>query len=238
MARHPVARRVQRQSTHGDDVFVERVLEGSVWIKENARTLVIALVALIVLTLGFVYYRSTSARLRDVAETELTTIRQTVLAGNAALAVRDLETFLDRFGGTKAAEEARLLLGRAYLDNGEPQKAIDLFQNEVGDLGTPMGVQAGMLLAGAYEMAAQPDQAIATYLRIGERARFDYQKQLALDNAARIRFERGDAAGAVELYDRILQIVPASSPDRQVYELRRAEAAARAQGGAPAPSGS
>ena len=45
--------------------------------------------------------------------------------------------------------------------------------------------------------------------------------------AARLRFSQGQATEAVTLYDRILGILPEESADRQIIEMRRAEAAAR-----------
>jgi tetratricopeptide (TPR) repeat protein len=218
---------VPRRSTTADDVFVEGVLESTVWAKQHARSLVISIGVVLFAALLFLWYRSTTSRLRDTAETQLSGIRQTVLAGNAPLAVRDLENFMSSFGSTPAAEEARLLLGRAYIENKEPQKAIDLLRPHSNDHVTPIGVETAMLLGAAMEAAAQPDAAIEVYLRVADGASLVFQKQLALDAAARLRFEKGDSAGAVQLYDRILGILPRDHPDRAVYELRRAEAAAR-----------
>ena len=46
----------------------------------------------------------------------------------------------------------------------------------------------------------------------------------ALERAAGLRMTRGNAAGAIELYDRALKTLPEGSPDRGVYEMRIAEA--------------
>jgi predicted negative regulator of RcsB-dependent stress response len=233
MARHPTARRKPRESAPADDVFVERVFETSVWAKENARLLILTVTAVLVIAAGLLYYRNYRSRLRDIAETQLTQIRTTLMSGNTALAISDLENFMGRYGSTPTAAEAKVLLARAYLENKEPQKAIQTISGQASDLTDPIGVSSSMLLADAYEQAIQPDQAISTYLRVASNAPYDYQKRSALENAARIRAEQGDNRGAVELYDRILAALPADSPDRAVYELRRAEVAAKA---GPAPS--
>ena len=227
MVRHPTARRTQRQAAPPDDVFVESVLESSVWAKQNVRLLTIATTVVLVLVAGFLYYRNYRSRLRDVAETQLTQIRTTLLAGNAALAISDLDSFLSRFGSTPTAVEARVLLARAHLENQEPQKAIDVISSQARDLQAPLGVQSAMLLADAYVSAVQEDRAVEVLLRVGTDAPFDYQRRLALETAARIRFEQGNAQAAVDLYDRILTDLPIESPERPVYQLRRAEAAAK-----------
>lgn len=231
MARHPGARKVKReQQAQPDDVFVERVLESSAWAKENSTRLIIGAIALAVVLGLFLYYRNYRSELRDRAETQLSMIRQTVLSGNAALGARDLETWMSSYGETDAAPEARLLLGRAYLEGGEPERAIDLLSGSVGNLSSPLGVPAANLLASAYEAAGQPDRAVEEYLRIASGAPNEYQQQDALESAGRVRLQSGDPVGAVELYDRLLAAMGDGNPQKAVIELRRAEAAARARG--------
>lgn len=237
MARHPTARKIKRQQSEPDDVFVERVLETSAWAKENSSRLIIGVITLIVVAGLFLYYRNFTRELRDRAETQLSAIRQTVLSGNSALAVRDLEQYLDSYGDTDAAPEARLLLGRAYLENGEPQKAIDLLTGQTANLRGPLAVPMANLLASAYEASGQADQAVTEYLRIADNAPYDYQKWDALESGARVRLQSGDPQGSVELLDRLLQAMPETDPRRQVIELRRGEAAARAQGTASGGAG-
>jgi predicted negative regulator of RcsB-dependent stress response len=231
MVRHPTARKVHRPPPTADDVFVERVLETSAWARTHQRALIIAGVAVGALLGGTLIYRNHRANVLDNAATELTQVRQTALAGNHALAVRDLERFLDRFGDTPSAAEARLMLGEAYLDSGQPQNAIEAVGDQAADLNEPLGVPAAFLLASAFEAANQLDRAEAEYLRIAERAPLVFQKERAWDAVARLRTERGDNAGAVQAYDRLLEILPTDNQDRVVYEMRRAEVQARATAG-------
>lgn len=228
--RHPTSRKVQRQAESQEDAFIAGVLETTTWAKQNARRLTIAAIVIVVAAALALYYRNYRTGLRDRAETELSQVRTSALSGNAALAVRDLEAYLARFGGTPAADEARLLLAKAYLETGEAQKAADLLGEQAGQLGRPMGVAAALLLATAQQSLGQPDAAIQTYLRVADGAETQYLQMTALEAAARIRFEQGDAAGAAALYDRILAALPEDSPDRPVIQMRRAEAAARGSG--------
>jgi tetratricopeptide (TPR) repeat protein len=228
MTRHPVSRRVHRQETQPDDVFVERVLETSAWASTHARLLIIGAAVVAVLLVSVLWIRSSRAADRAASATELTTLRQTVQAGNPAVAIRDLQSFLDRFGGTPAGTEARLLLARAHLQAGQGQEAIDAVETQARDLTEPLGTPAAFLLGSAYESLTRWDDAEQTYLRIADAAPFDFQKIQALENAARIRIERGEPAGAVELYERLIGLLPVTSPERSVYEMRKAEAAALA----------
>lgn len=229
MARHPTARRTHRQRQDDpDDVFVGKVLETSVWAREHQRLLTIGLVVLALLILGFWWYRGNQQRIRDQAAIEIMQVRQTAQSGNPALTIRDAQAFIDRFGNTAVTPEARLLLGQAYLESNQPDQAIEAVSPLAGDLQSPSGVSAAMLTAAAHEAATRFDQAELVLLRIAERAPFDYQKIAALDNAARIRLEQSNPAGAAELYDRILQLLPEDSQDVSIYQMRRAEALAAA----------
>jgi hypothetical protein len=46
------------------------------------------------------------------------------------------------------------------------------------------------------------------------------------DDAARLRLARGDAAGAADLYQRLVDATPENNPARQIWQLRLAEAQA------------
>lgn len=64
-------------------------------------------------------------------------------------------------------------------------------------------------------------------LRVADAAPLMSQKEQALDALARNRMERGDAVGAAQAYDQLLELLPENSPARPVHEMRRAEAQAR-----------
>lgn len=228
MARHPTARRVHHERTSPDDTFVEGALRTTAWAQEHRRLLILGTVTFLVVAAALFLYRRNQQILRDRAAIEIIQIRQTAQGGNPALTIRDAEGFLGTYGGTAAATEARLLLGQAYLASNQPQQAIDVVSALAGDLESPSGVSAALLTAAAHEAATRFDEAERVLLRIADTAPHDYQKIAALDNAARIRVERGNAAGAAELYTRLLDLLPEDSQDRPVFEMRRAEALAAA----------
>jgi len=162
------------------------------------------------------------------ATAELAQLHQTAASGNRALAIRELESFVNRFSGAPAAKEGRVLLGQLHLEEGHAEQAIQALGPVAEDLGDPLGAPAALLLGAAYEAAGRSGEAERVYLRVADQARFPFQRHDALYAAARIRQDRGDYTGAVTLYDRLLGLLPADSPERSIYEMRRAEAAARA----------
>ena len=206
-----------------DDAVVAGFLSTAAWVRSHSRAVTIGVVVLgigIFAAIQYVQYRSA---LTERAASELIQVRQTAASGNIPLAVRDLETFAERFDGTPAASEARLLLAQLQLAQGNAAQAVEAVQ-PVADARDPLlAASAGLLLAGAHEAAGEPEQAEQVYLRIAERAELDFQKREALEDAARIRAARGDADGAVQLYDQLIGLTQPDSPERDVYEMRRME---------------
>lgn len=228
MARHPIAHRVPR-SDATDDVVIARLLELSAWARNHTRALTIGLVALVGAILIAAYVRNFQATARAAAETRFVAVQQTVASGNTALAIRDLEAFLATHGRTDVADEARILLAQSYLAEGQPQKAIEAIDELASSIGKGLGTTAALLKAAALEADGRTDEAEALYLRVADRARYDYERMEALEAAARIRMDRGDAAGASELYDRLVALADDGSAEKAVYQMRLAEAKARAQ---------
>ena len=227
MARHPSARRVHRANVDGDDVFVTGVLESSVWIKQHGRKLIIAGIVLAVAITAILYTRSSRASTEARATNELNNVRASVATGNLPVAIREAESFIARFGGTSSGDEARLLAAELHLRSNQATQAIEVLEPVAGDLDEPYGFNGAMLLAAAHEAANQPNEAEQVYLRIGQNARFDFQRNAGLENAARIREGKNDAAGAAELYQRILDSLEETDPQRGVYQLRLGEVQAQ-----------
>jgi tetratricopeptide (TPR) repeat protein len=231
MTRHPTARRVHRADTQPDDAFIAGVLETTAWATRHRRSLIIGGIAVAVVLTSLVLYVTQRSANRDRAAAELTQVRAVALSGNNPLAIREIETYLSRYGSTPSAEEARLLLGHSYLAEGQTAQAIEAVARPARNVDTVTGVNAAFLQAVAYETAGEPQRAEQIYLRVADGARFLYQQQEALDQAARLRLVRGDAQGAVALYQRILDITPETNGTRAVYELRLGEARAAAGNG-------
>lgn len=218
--KHPGAGRVHR-ARHDEDVFVESVLEGSVWAKRHGRTLLIGGIVVFLLLAGGIYYRNYRLQLNDKANAQLNSVRQTVLSGNKQLAATDLKNYIARFGNTPSGTEARTMLAQLYLSMNQPQEAVTAIQPIAEK--PAKSPTATLLLAAAYEAMNQPGKAEEQYLKIADEAQFGFEKREALERAAVLRMQQGNSAGAIELYDRALKSLPEDSPDRPIYEMRIAE---------------
>jgi predicted negative regulator of RcsB-dependent stress response len=219
--RHPAARRTaQQSSSEPDDAFIARVLHLGKWAEKNQQLITVLLVVLAIGVVGLVYYRSYRRGLTVQAAQELEQIYQTVAMADVEGARTELGTFLERFGGTPYEAEARLLLGDLYLRDGSPQQAQAVLRPLGESPGEPLEFQAATLLAAAYEQDGQAAEAERIYLEIADGSDLDFQVRDALEAAARLRTERGDTDGALELYERALELLEEGSPDRGLYQMR------------------
>lgn len=234
--RHPSSRRRPKGGDHPDDAFVSTTLQFGDWARDNSGALIVAVAIVAALLWGIVYYVGRRDELRAQASQELEAIHQTVGMGDREAAKQELGRFLDRFGDTRLALEARILLAEQYLRTGETAQAISALEPATESLGTPLSIQAGFLLASAYEEDGQPQRAEETYLRLAERADLQFQMREALADAARIRASRGDHEAAAELYRRILDTFEEGEQGRTVYEMRLAEVETAASTASPAGS--
>ena len=111
----------------------------------------------------------------------------------------------------------------APTPSGIAKSAVNAIKPVADDPGGPRGASAALLLGAVYESGKKLKEAEATYLEVAEEARFGFEKRDALERAAALRLQRGDSAGAIELYDRALKTLPEDNPERSVYLMRIAE---------------
>lgn len=233
MPKHPTSSRVPRPvEPEPDDKFLFAVERAASWAREHSRQLIIGGIVLAILVLAGVYYVDSQRRVEQEAAARLTELHQTIQTGNVPLAIRDLQTYLSTFGGTRAAREARLLLADLLLDQDRPADAVQALGRMPRSLDDPLGLAAAQLMAAAHEDLGQHAEAIEVYESIARDARFEFQRREALAAAARLALETGRAEQATDLYGRLVQTFEEGEPGRSYFEMWRSEAAARAATGA------
>lgn len=229
--RHPTRRRVpSAQREDADDVFAARVFVFSTWAKNNSQTLILVGVALVLAVGGLVYYLSYRSDLNRQAILELERVQQTVAFGLAQEAEVEIRRYIERFGGTRHATEAQLLLGQLHLTEGRPEQAVAVLEDAPRSGSDPIRIQARTLLGRAYEDVGRWQDAERQYLSAADAAQLDFERRDALADAARVRIQLGNHAGAAELYRRILDDLPTTHRERGMYEMRLAEVEHGARG--------
>lgn len=226
---HPQSR-TRGKKDEPEDKFLAWVLEGWTWAQENSQVLILGLVSLAVVIAASVYYVNYRAGLEEGATTQLESIHQTIGMGQTEPAKQQLDQFLEEFGDTDLAAEARLLLGQLHLDDGNAELALSVLEPATSSLRRPISVQAAFLKGAALEELERWEEAEETYLEIANASDMSFQINEALAAAARIRATNGDLEGAAELYQELLAVLDEDDSERGLYEMRLAEVQARLEG--------
>jgi len=214
---------------------MESVARVSVWMQENRRITTLALVAVVAaVAAGFVYlnYRSD---LKERAAVRLDEIRLSSRNATPGQLRAQLGTYVDQFGSTQQANEARLLLAEMELDQDSVARVVSLLQPVVDLNDHPIGYNAGWMMAVAEEQRGDREAAARWYDRLADAARHDYQRRRARAARARLYEYAGDYAAAEEIYSDLATQDDAAD-DADFYGVQLGEVRARAETGAPPPS--
>lgn len=224
---HPGRRRKRGVQDEPDDKFLAWVIQAWSWAQEQSQLLILGIVALAVVIAASVYYVNYRHGLNQRATEQLESIHQTIGTGQTDAAKEQLDQFLEQFGDTDLALEARLLLGELHLKDGNAQLALGVLEGAGTSLARPLAIQVAFLRAEALEELERWQEAEEQYLAIAKASDLTFQINEALASAARIRTRLDDLQGAADLYERLLASMESDDPQRGVYELRLAEIRAR-----------
>jgi predicted negative regulator of RcsB-dependent stress response len=229
MSAQSVAGSSRRPTTpDSDDAIVVRAIEFTAWAKRNVRLIIgVAIVAAVIVG-GLLYWRMYQADRLERAAAEFVQLQQTVSSGNSQLAVRDMEQYVRRFEGTVYAEEARVALAQLHLQQDSAAKAVAVLAGAEDRIDSPLGPQAALLLAAAQQAVGDNEAAVATYMAIADEAELRFRVVAALEAAAQLHARTGNHVEAARVYQRLADLASEGSAERQVYEMRRAEAEAMA----------
>lgn len=227
----------RRDPAAGEDPFVQSMLRMWAWVEDNARAVIAGLVIVGLLVGGFLYWRGYQASVREQAASQLQDLQGRLLSGQVApsAAESQMRTFIERYGGTEAADEARLLLARLYLRTNRPAEAVALLgQVEERSPETPIGYGAHNLLGKAHAAQGDHERALEVLGDIAEEARYPFQRTQARADRARILADMGRLGEAADIYASLVEEAR-DTQLRSLYAVRLGEIRARAETGGPEP---
>jgi tetratricopeptide (TPR) repeat protein len=175
------------------------------WAQANRRSLTMAGVVVAIVAIGLWFTISANQRRQTFAARELLQARATADAGNLPLAMNDLQQIVERYGGTRAGEEAALTLGQLRLLQDQPELAAAELEAFAARASDQFRDQAYGLLGTALEQAGRPADAARAYLDAADATPHDLVAAQLLLDAARAFASAGDTAGAADAYERILR---------------------------------
>ena len=175
------------------------------WINRNGRNVAIGAGILVVLGGGFWLYTVSASRKEAFASQELMQARSSAESGNLPLAASDLTKLIERFGGTRAADEAVIVLNQVRLVQGQRDVAVNALQEFVrSNHDDQVTASAYGLLGAGLEDQGKRKEAGDAYREASRAARLDFLKASYLIDAGRAYTTAGDSTSAKSAYAEIL----------------------------------
>lgn len=214
----------------GEDAFLRALNRFLAWAQDNTGTLVLTGVVLALGIGGAFYWQSYQQNLEQRASSQLSTLQTRLAQGaTSGMAVTDsLEAFLRRFDGTEAARDARILLTRQQIGQGQDSAAVATIR-PVADghpPDSPIGFAARSLLADAQVAAGDTAAAVATLEELAQDARFPFQRREAAAERASLLADQGRLEEARQVYERLAEEASGTEAGN-LYAVRLGEIEAR-----------
>ena len=181
------------------------------WIQANTRAVTIGAILVIAGGAGYWFYTRSLEIKRVNAERNLNQAKQSLAAGNAALAATDLQRVATRYKGTPAGAQAAMLLAQHNFDQDKFDEGLRVLQpyQAAGAAGRSLGAIWALTGDGLLSQA-KVDEAVAAFRRAAEATTYPGEKALYLSKAARSLQMAGKNAEAREIWERLKQDPEAS----------------------------
>jgi predicted negative regulator of RcsB-dependent stress response len=207
----------------------ERALE---WLKRNQRTLIGFAAGLVIVASGVWFVLEYRGRKEVAAGQALEQARFATQSGNFALAASDLSRLIENYRGTRAGDEAVIMLAQVRLNQNQASQAADELRTALdGGLDPQFQSGAYSLLGVALENLGNLSDAGQAYEDAAAAAWYDELAAQYLNDAGRVHASAGNADRATVAYERLLRDYPdaqgATEAKLRLAELRAANVAAR-----------
>ncbi len=177
------------------DDHAENLVE---WMKANARQVSIIGIATVVVIVGGFLWRSSSERKEVNAGRSLSEAQRSFTAGNMALAQSDLQKLVQRYDGTVAADQGRLLLAQVYYDQSKVDDGLKALDG-VNSSG-PFKASFHAIRAAGLEQSGKAAEAAAEYLKASDAAVTESDKGQYRSDAARSLNASGKKDEALKIW--------------------------------------
>ena len=175
------------------------------WTKINAKALTTGAVIIVVAAAGYLFYMRSKQIQAGNAERALLQAKQSLSAGNMALAQSDLQKVYARYGSTAAGVEAAMLLAQIDFDSGKYQDGISVLEKAAGTGAASDNATTIRGLEGdGYAQMGKLPEAGKAYEAAAAASIMDNEKAFQLAKAARVYQASGDTAKARELWTTLL----------------------------------
>lgn len=184
-------------ATQPDTTAVDRAQTFIDWTKINAKALSIGAAIVLVAALAYWFYARSKEIQSTNAEKALMQAKQSMTAGNLALAQSDLQKVFSRWESTPAGVEAAMLLAEIDFDAGKYQDGLTKLQKVAGSSAASANQSTIESLEGdGYAQMGKMGEAAKQYQQAADDTPFEIEKAFQKAKAARAYQSAGDAAKA------------------------------------------
>ena len=174
------------------------------WTKINARALSVGAAILVVVAAGYWFYVRSKEIQSANAEKALLQAKQSMSAGNLALAQSDLQKVFSRWESTPAGVEAAMLLAQIDFDSGKYQDGLTKLQKVAGSgAAAPSQSTIESLEGDGYAQMGKLADAAKAYQRAADATNYEIEKAFQRAKAARAFQAAGDAASARAIWSQL-----------------------------------
>jgi predicted negative regulator of RcsB-dependent stress response len=184
-------------STHAESSVADRAQTILDWTRINSKALAVGLVIVVIAASGyFLWMRSKQIQATN-AQRALMQAKQSLSAGNMALAQSDLQKVYTRYASTAAGVEAAILLAQIDFDGGKAQDGISRLEKVAGSSAASDNQSTIKGLEGdGYAQMGKLADAAKAYQAAAEASPFENEKAFNSAKAARAFQAAGDTAKA------------------------------------------
>lgn len=194
-----------------EDKLVTFAFKLAEFVQKHSREFLIAGGGVVLIVVVAVFLISSTKSRNQQAAGLLGKARVELESGEFQNATSDLQAILRRFGGTRAAQDARYLLGNSYYYSQDYDQALQHFQDFVKRyskadplhlIGAYLGIGDCYMQKGIFETAAE------YYLKAAEKDPDGFAAPTLLIYTARAYKQANQLDRAKELYERIMREYP------------------------------
>jgi len=224
-----LAERVQTPTGAGGGDAEDTIHRLIGWVQAHRQATSYAVVALVVAAALVWWNLLASRRAEEAAGDQLRQARIAFEQENYPLAASEFARIRENYSGSRAAEQATLLLAQTRLLQGQGQQAVDVLEGFSRSASSAYRAQAFGLLGAGYENLGNAARAAEAFEAAAGATDFPSLRAQFLSDAGRAWVTAGDTAKAVAAYQRILRDLSAtgSAPEATVRlgELTKGAAA-------------
>jgi tetratricopeptide (TPR) repeat protein len=212
--------------------FEEGAATLSDWAQRHVKQIAIGAVVVAVAVGGvFLYRQADQAKERNAARA-LSEAASAMEARNLPLATRDLEQLVNRFDGTRAAQEGALILTQLLYEQGRFQEGVSRIEPLTRSKEHHISASAHNLAGAGYEQLGQFPKAADSYRAAASATRFPNERATYLANAARALTSAGNLAEAKKIWTQLADdtTVPASTASEARVRLGEIDAQLQSKG--------